>query len=164
MSLVQVGPCQGSISLWNQKSTIPKQFWGAGTSLGRILLPMEAEGRLIGGLGAEPPGILSFAAHWPWAVCWFGAAGPRGRVQKYSGFRISLFAIAPRVSLLWGGSTPPHPSEKSAFGLQGPHAPPNLGPRAPKPRLGLWTWSYLVPKWVFGKLKNKKGPEWAHLG
>ena len=102
--------------------------------------------------------------------------GSNGTLHK-AGFRISLLAIAPGVPFLWGGcrpptppalqwggSAPPHPSEKSAFGLQGPHAPPNLGPRAPKPRLGLWTWSYLGPKWVLGKLKNKKGPEWAPNG
>ena len=33
----------------------------------------------------------------------------------------------------------PRTPKKSAFGLQAPHAPPNLGPRAPKLRLGLWT-------------------------
>ena len=32
-------------------------FWGPGTHLEGILRPMEAEGRLIGGPGAEPPGI-----------------------------------------------------------------------------------------------------------
>ena len=26
------------------------------------------------------------------------------------------------------------------------------------------TWSYLAPKWIFGKLKNKKGPDGAQMG
>ena len=32
-------------------------FWGPGSHLGGILQPLEAEGRLIEGWGAEPPGI-----------------------------------------------------------------------------------------------------------
>ena len=54
-------------------------------------------------------------------------------LNHFSGFRISLLAIAPGSiflwggcrpprppALQWGGSAPPHPSEKSAFGLHGP--------------------------------------------
>ena len=44
-------------------------------------------------------------------------------------FRISCFLWVWVKSLL--GASPRTP-KKSAFSLQGPHAPPNLGPRAPK--------------------------------
>ena len=55
-------------------------------------------------------------------------------------------------------------SEKSAFGLR------KVGLR-PQGALGPswvvdpdWTWSYLGPRLVVGKLKNKKGPDWAQEG
>ena len=61
-----------------------------------------------------------------------------------AGFWIALLAIAAGVLFLWGGCRPPRPpalqwggsapppppSKKSAFGLQGPQAPPQPGSRA----------------------------------
>ena len=54
----------------------------------------------------------------------------------------------------------PRPPEKSAFGLQGPHAPLNLVPRAPNRSQGKW-----VPKWDPKRAPNKKWvPKWDPKG
>ena len=39
-----------------------------------------------------------------------------------------------------------------------------MGPWALWPLDPGWTWSYLDPRCVFGKLKKKKGPDWAQDG
>ena len=54
----RLGPirCPGWKYVWNQKSRSPDQFWGPCDPFGGDLAAMEAEGRLIGGLEAEPPG------------------------------------------------------------------------------------------------------------
>ena len=59
-----------SMSPWNQESISPDQFLGPWDPFGGILRPMEAEGRLIGGLGAKPPGIWGpYGPIWgPWLL------------------------------------------------------------------------------------------------
>ena len=63
-------------------------------------------------------------------------------------FRVSSAdgATGNSPALQWGGSAPPHPSEKSAFGLHGPEIPYWMGPWALWPLDPGWTWSYLGPK------------------
>ena len=95
----------------------------------------------------------------------------------FAGFRISLLSIAPGHIFLWGGcrpptppafqwggSAPPHPSEKLAFGLHGPQSPHGMEPRTQMALDQDWTWSYLGPRWIFGKLKNKQGHDRAQDG
>ena len=60
MSLLQVGPSQGSIFLWNQKSTSPDQFLGPWDPFWGILQPMEAEGQLNGDDDGNPINIRIF--------------------------------------------------------------------------------------------------------
>ena len=45
------------MSPWNQEPTSPDQVLGPKDPFGEILQPIQAEGRLIGVLGAKPPGI-----------------------------------------------------------------------------------------------------------
>ena len=73
----------------------------------------------------------------PWGPGWGGACGPlRPKADFSEGC---------------GGAEPPHsPLKSRPSASRGRTLPPNLGPRAPKPRLGLWTWSYLGPKRFLG--------------
>ena len=51
---------------WAQIAPIPQsqtRFWGPGTQVGGSVRPLEAEGRLIGGPGVEPPGISPILAY-----------------------------------------------------------------------------------------------------
>ena len=51
---------------WAQIAPTPQsqtRFWGPGTQVGGSVRPLEAEGRLFGGPGAEPPGISPILAY-----------------------------------------------------------------------------------------------------
>mgnify|MGYP003327628053 CR=1 FL=1 len=127
MSLVQVEPVRGPCP-FDQKSTSPDHFGGFGTHLRGILRPMEAEGRLNGGLGAKPPGIWGpYGPTWgPWLLSPLGT--PAALVLS-----LVLFYPFPstrpclRPFSCWMGAQSGSQMISCAGCSEGPHGDPNSG-------------------------------------